>query len=388
MILLYFYQKTSFTSTTSNIMLIDKYNQYFSNNRYRGLSPKSVQKSVHFGLKFANFEPNLFPIFLVETKINKNLIELGKKVLTAESEAIESLKSAIDGRFEEAIRLILSSKGKVVLTGVGKSALIAQKISATFNSTGQVSVFLHSADALHGDIGILDKSDIVISISKSGETEELVKLLPYFKRIECKHIALTGNVSSTIARASNCILDVSVEEEACRNNLAPTTSTTVALAMGDALAVCLMEARDFTTSDFARNHPSGSLGKKMLLTVGDVYPNNAIPKVGPNSSVEEVIMEISSKRLGATAVVNEGNTVLGIITDGDLRRMLKSHEDYKGLKASEIMSQNPKTTKPEINASKALAYMKSNSITHLIVEEDGQLLGFIHMHDLLREGLG
>lgn len=324
----------------------------------------------------------------METKINKNLIELGKKVLTAESEAIESLKNAIDDRFEEAIRLILSSKGKVVLTGVGKSALIAQKISATFNSTGQISVFLHGADALHGDIGILDKNDIVLSISKSGETEELVKLLPYFNRVGCKHIALTGNISSTIAKGANCILDVSVQEEACRNNLAPTTSTTVALAMGDALAVCLMEARDFTTSDFAKNHPSGSLGKKMLLTVADVYPNNAIPKVGPDSSIEEVILEISSKRLGATAVVDQEMKVIGIITDGDLRRMLKSHEDYKGLKASEIMSTNPKTTKPEVNAAKALTFMKSNSITHLIVEQDGLLLGFIHMHDLLREGLG
>ncbi|MGR3810586.1 KpsF/GutQ family sugar-phosphate isomerase [Jiulongibacter sp. NS-SX5] len=298
------------------------------------------------------------------------------------------MKSSINESFQEAIELILRTKGKVVLTGIGKSALIAQKITATFNSTGQNAVFLHSGDALHGDIGILDNSDVVLSISKSGETEELIRLLPYFRSRKCKHIAFTGNVESSIATAADCIIDVSVQEEACRINMAPTTSTTVALAMGDALAVCLMEARNFTSADFAKNHPSGSLGKKMLLTVGDLYVNNAIPQVLPESSVEEVIMEISSKRLGATAVVNTENLVQGIITDGDLRRMLKSHKAYQNLKASEIMTANPMTCSPEWNATEALNFMKKKSITHLIVENEGHLLGFVHLHDLLREGLG
>ncbi|MCR9063234.1 MAG: KpsF/GutQ family sugar-phosphate isomerase [Cytophagales bacterium] len=324
----------------------------------------------------------------METKINKNIIELGKNVLRAESEAIDSLKSSINENFENAIKLILNSKGKVVITGVGKSAIIAQKISATFNSTGQLSAFLHGADALHGDIGILDKRDILITISKSGETEELLKLLPYIKHVKCKHIAISGNIHSTLATEAHCTLDASVAKEACTNNLAPTTSTTAALVMGDALAICLMELREFKTSDFARNHPAGSLGKKTLLKVGDIYSKNAIPAVLDQSEIEEVIIEISSKRLGATAVLDKENNLLGIITDGDLRRMLRKHKDFRHLKAVNIMTASPKTIKPEAMAVEALSFMKENNITQLIVAEDHKALGFIHLHDLLKEGLG
>ena len=323
----------------------------------------------------------------MDTKINKNIIALAKNVLSAESEAIESLKSAINDSFLKAISLILNSKGKVVLTGIGKSAIIAQKISATFNSTGQQSVYMHGVDALHGDIGVLHKTDIVICLSKSGDSPEIVNLLPHIKRLKCPLIALTGNSKSALARASNCTLDVFVEKEACINNLAPTTSTTAALAMGDALAVCLMEMRNFGEKDFAQNHPLGNLGKKMHLEVGDIYPNNAIPIIAQSASIKEVILEISSKRLGAVAVVDTSKNLLGIITDGDLRRMLNQHKDFSNLRAEEIMTTSPKTIPPNALGTYALNYMRNNSITQLIVAENQKVLGFIHLHDLLREGL-
>ena len=321
------------------------------------------------------------------TKITKNLIELGRKVLQTESEAIESLKSAINEDFINAISLILNAKGKVVLTGIGKSAIIAQKIVATMNSTGQPAVFMHSVDALHGDIGILHKSDIVICLSKSGNTPEIVTLLPHLKRNSSGLIALTGNTTSALALAANCILDVTVAEEACTLDMAPTTSTTAALAMGDALAVCLMEAREFDENSFAVNHPAGSLGKKMYLTVGDVYPNNANPKVELSSTLHEVILEITSKRLGATAVINSDDSLAGIITDGDLRRMLTMDVDYKNITAKDIMTALPKTVKPTAMAQEALNFMKNHSITQLVVVNEKKPMGFVHLHDLLREGL-
>ncbi|MFT4734180.1 MAG: arabinose-5-phosphate isomerase [Algoriphagus sp.] len=323
----------------------------------------------------------------MDTNINKKIIDLAKNVLSAESEAIESLKSSIDDNFLEAIKLIINSKGKVVLTGIGKSAIIAQKISATFNSTGQSSVYMHAVDALHGDLGILHKTDIVICLSKSGDSPEIINLIPHIKRLKCPLIALTGNTKSALSKASNCTLDVFVTKEACINNLAPTTSTTAAMAMGDALAVCLMEIRNFREKDFARNHPLGNLGKKMNLTVGDIYPNNAIPVIRQNAGINEVILEISSKRLGASAVVDGQDNLVGIITDGDLRRMLNVHQDFSGLNAQDIMTASPKTIRSTALGTYALDFMRTNSITQLIIEENHKVLGFIHLHDLLREGL-
>ncbi|WP_341226125.1 KpsF/GutQ family sugar-phosphate isomerase [uncultured Arcticibacterium sp.] len=323
----------------------------------------------------------------MDTKLKKKITDLAINVFAAESRAIDSLKNTIGEEFTKAIDLIINTKGKAVITGIGKSAIIAQKISATFNSTGQSSVFMHAVDALHGDLGILDKNDVLICLSKSGNSPEIVNLLPYIKEVGSPLIAITGNKDSALATAANCTLDVFVEREACINNLAPTSSTTTAMVMGDALAVCLMEVRNFDENDFARNHPSGTLGKIMLLKVADLYTKNAIPKVSENDSINQVILEITSKRLGATAVINGTNDLVGIITDGDLRRMLEKHENFSKLKAKDIMGKSPKTIAPEVLGTKALAFMRECSITQLIVSEDKKLLGFIHLHDLLKEGL-
>jgi arabinose-5-phosphate isomerase len=323
----------------------------------------------------------------VDTKIKKNIIAQAKNVISAESEAIDSLKSAIGEEYIKAISLIISSNGKVVVTGIGKSALIGQKIVATFNSTGQVAVFMHAVDALHGDIGILHKNDIVICLSKSGDSPEIINILPHIKEIGCPLIAITGNVKSKLSMAANCTLNVFVEREVCINNLAPTTSTTAALVMGDALAVSLMQLRNFDKDDFAANHPSGTLGKKMHLKTGDIYPNNTIPIVAETDGINKVIMEITSKRLGATAVLNKAQELIGIITDGDLRRMLNKYENFSDLKAMDIMGSTPKTISNEALAIDALDYMRKESITQLIVTNEKKVLGFIHLHDLLREGL-
>lgn len=323
----------------------------------------------------------------MDTKLKKKITDLAKNVFDAESRAIDSLKNTIGEEFSKAINLIINAKGKAVITGIGKSAIIAQKISATFNSTGQTSVYMHAVDALHGDLGILDKNDVIICLSKSGNSPEIVNLLPYLKEVGSPLIAITGNTKSALATAANCTLDVFVENEACINNLAPTSSTTTALVMGDALAVCLMEVRNFNENDFARNHPSGTLGKIMLLKVADLYTKNATPTVSENDSINQVILEITSKRLGATAVLNQTNQLVGIITDGDLRRMLKKHENFSTLKAKDIMGENPKTIEPEVLGTKALAYMREESITQLIVTNEKNVLGFIHLHDLLKEGL-
>ena len=323
----------------------------------------------------------------VKTKLEKNLQSVAKKVLQDEAEAILSLKSYINEQFELCVEAILASKGRLVVTGIGKSAIIGQKIVATMNSTGTPALFMHAADAIHGDLGMIQKEDIVLCISKSGDTPEIKVLVPLLKMHGNLMIAMVSNEKSYLATHADFVLNAHVEREACPLNLAPTTSTTAALALGDALAICLLEMRGFTDKDFAKYHPGGSLGKKMYLKVSDVYPNNALPKVGPNADIHAVILEMTSKLLGATAVTNEQNELLGIITDGDLRRMLNKQTDFAALTAKDIMTAKPKSIAPDEYAVTALSLMQEKNITQLVVVEDNILLGFVHLHDLLKEGL-
>ena len=317
----------------------------------------------------------------------KNIRETAKEVLLNEAQAIEKVAELINEEFESAVEAILECKGRVVVSGIGKSAIIANKITATFNSTGTPSIFMHAADAIHGDLGMIKKEDIVMVLSKSGNTPEIKVLIPLVKRTGCKLVALVGNVDSELALQSDYVIDGSIEEEACPHNLAPTTSTTAHLALGDALAVCLLEARGFTSSDFARFHPGGSLGKQLYLKVEDIYPNNQCPVVLTDASIEEIILEMTSKRLGATAVVDESQKLQGIITDGDLRRMLTDKNAQGNASAATIMSKGPRTVNKDCFAAQALALMQQHNITQLIVTEDEKVLGFVHLHDLLKEGI-
>lgn len=323
----------------------------------------------------------------METKVEKKIIETAKKVLSDESEAIKSLINTIDKSFANVVQEILEAKGKVVLSGIGKSGIIAQKISATLNSTGQQAVFMHATDAVHGDLGIIDDNDVIIILSKSGNTAELKVLVPLIKRLPNTLVAMVSDLDSYLAKNSDFVLNAHVDQEACPMNLAPTTSTTVSLALGDALAVCLLEARGFTNRDFAKYHPGGSLGKKLYLKVSDIYPNNEVPVVFESATMEEVIMEISSKRLGTTAVVNNEKLLAGVITDGDLRRKLREKIDIFALTAKDLMSTSPKTISKNEYAVNALNKMQELSITQLVVEDNGEVLGFVHLHDLLKEGL-
>ncbi|MCX2738634.1 KpsF/GutQ family sugar-phosphate isomerase [Pontibacter anaerobius] len=317
-----------------------------------------------------------------------NIALTAKKVLEAEAEAIARLADFIDERFEECVKAILQIKGRVVVTGIGKSANIAQKIVATLNSTGTPALFMHAADAIHGDLGMIQPEDFVICISKSGNTPEIKVLVPLLKRKGSKLAALVASTDSYLAQSADFILNAYVEREACPHNLAPTTSTTAALALGDALAVSLLEARGFSSSDFATLHPGGSLGKRLYLKVEDIYTQNESPSVKENATLREIIIEISSKRLGATAVVKEGTEELvGIITDGDLRRMLNKYEKVEGITAIDIMTPAPLTIEPDSYAAEAMAIMQEKSITQLIVTKSGKFEGFIHLHDLLKEGL-
>lgn len=323
----------------------------------------------------------------MNTKLEKKIQSVAKKVLQDEAEAILSLKSYINEDFEACVEAILYSKGRLIITGIGKSAIIGQKIVATMNSTGTPAIFMHAADAIHGDLGMIQDDDMVLCISKSGDTPEIKVLVPLLKRYRNQLIAMVSNVDSYLAKNADFVLNAHVEREACPLNLAPTTSTTVALALGDALAMCLLEARDFTSRDFAKYHPGGSLGKKLYLKVRDIFPHNEIPKVSENADIQTVILEMTSKRLGATAVVNEKDELLGIVTDGDLRRMLRDKKDFSTLQAKDIMNATPKVVAPEEYAASALAIMQEKSITQLVVVEDKHLLGFVHLHDLLKEGL-
>ncbi len=319
-------------------------------------------------------------------KSTEDIKRIAKTVLKNEADALLKLVDYVDDSFVKSVQLIYESKGRVVITGVGKSAIIAQKIVATMNSTGTPSIYMHAADAIHGDLGNIQRDDVVICISKSGNTPEVKVLLPLIKNFGNPIIAITGNLSSALADSADYVLNSTIEEEACPNNLAPTTSTTAQLAIGDALAVCLLDMKSFTSNDFARYHPGGALGKKLYLRVGEVADQNEKPFVLPGDDLNKVILEISSKRLGATAVV-ENNKLLGIITDGDLRRMLSKGESFEHIKAMDIMSSNPKVTAYDTLAVEALKLMKTNHISQLIVEREGVYVGLIHLHDLIREGI-
>ncbi|GAB4028425.1 KpsF/GutQ family sugar-phosphate isomerase [Spirosoma koreense] len=320
-------------------------------------------------------------------KVIKNPQTIARSVLLAEANAIQKAVDLLDDQFTAIVELILHTTGRVVVTGVGKSALIGQKIVATLNSTGTPSLFMHAADAIHGDLGMIQQQDVVLLISKSGNTAEIKVLLPLLKRTGVQLIALVSSRDSYLAQHANFVLHAFAEQEADPLNLAPTTSTTVALALGDALAVSLLEMRGFTRHDFARYHPGGSLGKKLYLKVADIFPHNQCPQVLPSTPIREVIFTISANRLGATAVVDEHGLLKGIVTDGDIRRMAYEHDSFWQLYAHEVMTTAPVCVSPDDYAVAALQLMQERDITQLIVTQDGRVQGFIHLHDLLREGL-
>jgi len=313
--------------------------------------------------------------------------QVALKTIELEASSVAGLTRFIDDDFEKAVQAIFSGKGRVVVSGIGKSAIIAQKIVATFNSTGTPSIFMHAADAIHGDLGMVQQNDVVIVISKSGESPEIKVLVPLIRNFGNTLIAMVGNTDSYLARNANLVLNTTVEQEACPNNLAPTSSTTAQLVMGDALAICLMELNGFQSNDFAKFHPGGSLGKKLYLRVSDLFGENERPAVLPQQSLKEVIVEMTAKRLGITAVINELGELLGIITDGDLRRMLEKSNDIENIKAGDIMTPNPKTIGAKELAISALDLIRKNEISQLAVTHQGKYLGILHLHDLIREGL-
>lgn len=316
----------------------------------------------------------------------ETILASAQKTILAESEAISRLVDFINDDFVKSVEIIYQSSGRLVVTGIGKSAIIAQKIVATLNSTGTPSLFLHASEAIHGDLGMVQPGDVVICISKSGNSPEIKVLVPLLKRFGNKLIAITGNTTSFLGKEADFVLNTYVESEACPNNLAPTNSTTAQLVMGDALAVCLMEMRQFTAEDFAKYHPGGALGKKLLLRVGDMLDTTHKPLVTPEANIKTVIMEISEKRLGVTAVV-ENEKVIGIITDGDIRRMLNKTETITGLTAKDIMTVNPKRIKSTDLVSDALNILEDFSITQLVVIDQDEYKGVIHLHDILKEGI-
>jgi arabinose-5-phosphate isomerase len=319
--------------------------------------------------------------------INKEtILASAQRTILSESESIAKLATLLDDDFVKTVEVINSSKGRLVVTGIGKSAIIAQKIVATLNSTGTPSLFLHASEAIHGDLGMVQPGDAVICISKSGNSPEIKVLVPLLKRFGNKLIAITGNTTSFLGKEADYVLNTYVDAEACPNNLAPTNSTTAQLVMGDALAVCLMEMKNFTAEDFAKYHPGGALGKKLLLRVADMLDTTHRPVVSPDSTIKSAIVEISEKRLGVTAVV-ENDKVIGIITDGDIRRMLNKTENISGLTAKDIMTVNPKTIKSTELVSDALNILEDFAITQLVVVDNGDYKGVLHLHDILKEGI-
>lgn len=318
---------------------------------------------------------------------NKNtIIENAKQTILIESKAIANLVNFLNEDFEKAVNFIHHSKGRVIVTGIGKSANIATKIVATLNSTGTPAIFMHAADAIHGDLGIIQENDVVVCISKSGNTPEIKVLVPLIKNYGNKVIAITGNPESFLGTNADFTLNSFVEKEADPNNLAPTTSTTAQLVMGDALAICLLHLNNFSSKDFAKYHPGGALGKKLYLRVSDLIGQHEMPQVAPNTPINDVIIEISKKRLGTTAVI-ENKKIVGIITDGDLRRMLKDNPDISKLVAENIMSKNPKTINVDAMAIEAMETMENNKISQILVEDNSVYVGVVHLHDLLKEGI-
>lgn len=314
------------------------------------------------------------------------ILHLAKDTIFKQSKSINFLASLLTDDFSQVVQQIYHSKGRVIVTGIGKSAIIAQKIVATFNSTGTPAVFMHAADAIHGDLGSILKDDVVVCISKSGNTPEIKVLVPLIKNFKNSLIAITGNVDSYLAKQADFVLNTYVDKEACPNNLAPTTSTTAQLVMGDALAICLLKMRGFSSEDFAKYHPGGALGKTLYLKVSDLTIHNMKPQVSPEANIREVIVSISESRLGATAVL-EKEKIIGIITDGDIRRMLNTHEQFTHLTAKDVMSKSPKTIAHHELAVKALALLEKNDISQVLVEEEGNYVGVVHLHDLIKEGI-
>lgn len=319
--------------------------------------------------------------------MGNTILEIAKKTIEIEALSIAALSDFINQDFEKAVTLVNQSSGRLVVSGIGKSAIVAQKIVATLNSTGSPALFLHAADAIHGDIGMVQQQDIVMIISKSGDSPEIKVLIPLIKNFGNILIAMCGNTQSYLAKNADVFLNTTVAEEACPNNLAPTTSTTAQIVMGDALAICLMDIKGFGTKDFAKFHPGGTLGKKLYLRVANLYVNNEKPAVTSDSFLKDVIVEITKKRLGVTVVVDDKENILGVITDGDLRRMLEKDLPPAKVKAKDIMTLSPKTIESEELAVDALDLMRKQNITQLIVTENNRYVGIIHLHDLVREGL-
>lgn len=319
-----------------------------------------------------------------------NIQQIAQTVIQVELETLQELKDSINLTFERTVHLIYNASlasGRLVVTGIGKSALIGQKIVATLNSTGTPSIFMHAADAIHGDLGMIRPEDVVLCISKSGETGEVKALIPLVKNLGNTIVGMTSKATSTLGKQSDYLLYTPVKREADPNNLAPTASTTAQAAMGDALAMTLLALRGFSAKDFAKFHPGGSLGKQLYLRVSDIYPKNDCPRVLPSASIQEVILEISTKRLGATAIIGENDNLLGIITDGDLRRMLSQRQELANIVAQDVMSARPKTIAADTLAIKALHEMREFNISQLIVLQEDKYVGMIHLHDLIKEGL-
>jgi len=319
--------------------------------------------------------------------MNHQITEKAKETIAIEAAAIQQLTGFVNEQFAAAVQAIYDAKGRLVVTGIGKSAIVGQKIVATLNSTGTPALFMHAADAIHGDLGMVQQDDLVMVISKSGESPEIKVLVPFIQQLGNPIIALVGNIQSFLAQTAQYVIACTVEKEACPNNLAPTTSTTAQMVMGDALAIALMTLNGFDGKDFAKYHPGGNLGKRLYLKVADLYVHNAIPKVMPNASLKEVIVEITQNRLGVTAVVESNNNLCGIITDGDLRRMLNKTDVLTNITAADIFTPNPKTIAPQALAVEALEVLKKYDISQLVVAENNQYLGIIHLHDLIREGI-
>ena len=320
-------------------------------------------------------------------KPTPHITAAARRTIQRERDAIDQLPQYLDADFEKAIDILAACKGRVVISGIGKSAIIAQKIVATLNSTGTPAIFLHAADAIHGDLGMVQQWDVVIIISKSGESPEIKVLVPLIKNFGNPIIAIVGNLESFLAKKSDFVINTTVSQEACPNNLAPTTSTTAQLVMGDAIAVCLMEKRGFQIQDFAKLHPGGALGKKLYLRVADLYIDNEKPQVKAAQNMKEVLVEMTAKRLGVTAVVDDNEKLLGIITDGDIRRMMEKDCNLQQIKAAEVMSTQPKTITSTEMAVNALDLMRQNEIMHLVVVDNDKYLGIVHLHDLVKEGL-